>query len=250
MIIDVHAHIWKGNYGAHGRALIESADRYGIDRIYVSGLGALDPDEEEIRDLNDHVFLLAKSDQRILGYCYVNPRLKSAVSELRRGVEELGMRGMKLWVSTFCDDPLVFPLAEQCAAYDIPVLVHAFHKSVGQLPYESVGENVANLAKRYPGVRFIMAHLGANGYRELKSVRRCENVWADFSGSMIRRDELDYAKAVIGVDRLLFGTDMVGAPFLIKLGQLEDSGFTQAEKEKVLYRNALRVFGAASGIPG
>jgi predicted TIM-barrel fold metal-dependent hydrolase len=67
---------------------------------------------------------------------------------------------------------------------------------------------------------------------------------------MIRRDELDYAKDVIGVDRLLFGTDMVGAPFLVKLGQLEDSGFTRAEKEKVLYRNALRVFGAASGFPG
>ncbi len=92
------------------------------------------------------------------------------------------MRGMKLWVSTFCDDPLVFPLAEQCAAYDIPVLVHAFHKSVGQLPYESVGENVANLAKRYPGVRFIMAHLGANGYRELKSVRRCEKRMGRFLG--------------------------------------------------------------------
>lgn len=247
MIIDVHAHIWKGNHERNGRELIESADRYGIDRIYVSGVGAPYPDEEEIRDLNDRVFLLAKNDKRIRGYCYVNPRLKSAVRELRRGIEELDMKGMKLWVSTFCDDPLVFPLAERCAAYDIPVLVHAFHKSVGQLPFESLGENVANLANRYPGVRFIMAHLGANSYRELKPVRYCENVWADYSGSLIRRDELDYAKTVIGVDRLLLGTDMSGAPFLIKLGQLEDSGFTQAEKERVLYRNALRVFGTFSG---
>jgi predicted TIM-barrel fold metal-dependent hydrolase len=172
----------------------------------------------------------------------VNPRLKSAGHELKRCIEEFDMKGMKLWVSTFCDDPLVFPLVEQCALYDIPVLVHAFYKATGQLPYESLGENVANLAKRYPTVRFIMAHLGANSYRELKPIRRCKNVWADYSGTLFRRDELDYAKSIIGADRLLFGTDMDLAPLLLKLGQLDDSQFSQAEKDKVLYQNALQVF--------
>ena len=59
MIIDVHAHIWKNNYAQSGRALIETANRYGVDRIYVSGLGELIPDEAEIRDLNDHVSMLS-----------------------------------------------------------------------------------------------------------------------------------------------------------------------------------------------
>ena len=66
-------------------------DRYGIDRIYVSGLGSFVPDAEEVRELNDHVFELMKRYKRIQGYCCVNPALPG---ELKRGIEELGMSGI------------------------------------------------------------------------------------------------------------------------------------------------------------
>jgi hypothetical protein len=113
---------------------------------------------------------------------------------------------------------------------------------VAQLPNETLGENVANLALKYPEARIIMAHLGANSYRELKPIRKCKNVWTDYSGTLFRRDELDYAKETLGAERLLFGTDMDLASFLLKLGQLDDSNFTPGEREMVLYKNALTVF--------
>lgn len=242
MIIDVHAHIWKGQYEKSSDLLIESADRNGIDRIYVSGLGIYVPDSSEVRELNNSVAKLMKRDKRIYGYCYVNPKLKDAKEGLSRGIEDLGMSGMKLWVAAYCDDPCVFPLVEQCIDYNVPVLIHAFHKAIGQLPNESLGENVANLALRYPEARLIMAHLGANSYRELKPIRNCRNVWVDYSGTLFRRDELDYVKETIGAERILLGTDLDIAPFLLKLGQLEDSNFTHEEREMVLYKNALKVF--------
>ncbi|NLC68632.1 MAG: amidohydrolase family protein [Clostridiaceae bacterium] len=242
MIIDVHAHIWKGQYEKSSDVLIESADRYGIDRIYVSGLGKYVPDSEEVRELNDSVAKLMKRDRRIYGYCYINPKLEDAKEEISRGIEDLGMSGMKLWVAVYCDAPCVFPLVEQCIKYDVPVLIHAFHKATGQLPNETLGENVANLALKYPEARLIMAHLGANSYRELKPVRKCRNVWVDYSGTLSRRDELDYAKETLGAERILFGTDMDIASFLLKLGQLEDSSFTPEERELVLYKNALEIF--------
>ncbi len=74
------------------------------------------------------------------------PATPTALDVLRHGVEDCGMSGMKLWVATFCDDPLVFPLVEQCIRYRVPVLIHTFYKQVGQLPYESLGGNVAALA--------------------------------------------------------------------------------------------------------
>jgi predicted TIM-barrel fold metal-dependent hydrolase len=242
MIIDTHAHIWKDQYEQSSNVLIESADRYNIDRIYVSGLGVLVPDSNEIKELNDNVAKLMRRDKRIFGYCYINPRLDDAKNELSRGIEELGMSGMKLWVAAYCDDPCVFPLVEQCINYDVPILIHAFHKAIGQLPNETLGENVANLALKYPEARIIMAHLGANSYRELKPIRKCKNVWTDYSGTLFRRDELDYAKETLGAERLLFGTDMDLASFLLKLGQLDDSNFTPGEREMVLYKNALTVF--------
>ena len=66
MIIDTHAHIWKDQYEQSSNVLIESADRYNIDRIYVSGLGALVPDSNEIKELNDNVAKLMRRDKRIL----------------------------------------------------------------------------------------------------------------------------------------------------------------------------------------
>lgn len=242
MIIDVHAHIWKADYKGSSDTLIKAADAYGIDRIYVSGLGELVPDEDEVAELNGNVHGLMKRDGRIHGYCYLNPRNGNSTEELKRCIEDYGMSAIKLWVSVFCDDPLVYPIMEASIDYDIPVLIHAFYKATGQLPNETLGINVGNLAKRYPQSRIIMAHLGANAYSELKSIRRYENVWADYSGTLFRRDELEYTRDILGVDRLLFGTDMDLAPILLKLGQLDDTDFTREEKDMVLYKNALKVF--------
>ena len=151
------------------------------------------------------------------------------------------MSGMKLWVATFCDDPLVFPLVEQCAGYGVPVLIHTFYKEVGQLPYESLGSNVAALAARYPEARLIMAHMGANCLRELKPVRPYGNVSVDTSGSISHRDDVDYAKKLLGAERIVFGTDMPLISFLLNYGQIEEADLTKEEKELIFAKNALRL---------
>jgi Tat protein secretion system quality control protein TatD with DNase activity len=38
MIIDVHTHIWAGDYETSTRELLKACERYGISKIYVSGL--------------------------------------------------------------------------------------------------------------------------------------------------------------------------------------------------------------------
>ena len=243
MLIDVHAHIWGSSYEQDKRAIIKSCELYGISQVYVSGLRSYVPDEQEIKELNREVYRFAREEEGIIkGYCYVNPGHRNCLDVLKQGIEEYGMSGMKLWVSTLCDDTRVFPLVERCIEYDIPVLVHAFHKAVGQLPYESYSWNVANLARKYPKVRIIMAHMAANCYTGLKSIRDLKNVWVDFSGSIIRGDDILYAKKVLGADRILFGTDMPGASPLVCLGQVEEADLTSEEKERICYRNAMRLF--------
>ena len=152
------------------------------------------------------------------------------------------MSGVKLWVATFCDDPLVNPVAEQCIRYGIPMLVHAFHKAVEQLEFESLGENVAKLARRYPELKMIMAHLGANCYREIPPIQDCMNVWTDFSGSLYQADDLAYTKKLLGADRLLFGSDMPGVSFCTSWGKFMEADFTPEEREKVAWKNTVRLF--------
>ncbi len=242
MLIDIHAHIWKGTYLQNRNELLKAASLYDITKIYVSGLGGLYSDREEIDELNHEVYkFMTDSPDKIAGYCYVNPRNANCLSVLKKGVEEYGMSGMKLWVATFCDDPSVFPLIEMCIDYRIPVLLHAFHKAVGQLEYESLGVHVAELAGRYPEARLIMAHLGGNCYNGIKPIREYENVYVDISGSLFRRDELDYTVKQIGCERVLFGSDMVGS-FLVNLGQVEEADLSPSGKAMILSGNALRIF--------
>ena len=152
------------------------------------------------------------------------------------------MCGVKLWVATFCDDHLVDPIVEEAIRYDIPILVHTFHKAVDQLPCESLGIHQANLARRYPEARFIMAHIGANCLRELRMVKDCPNVWADFSGSIAHADDLEYAVRILGEDRILFGSDMPAIGFQPSYGQLLEADLTDAQREKIKWQNAQRVF--------
>lgn len=242
MIIDAHTHIWGGDYEGSTRTLLRACDRFGISKLHVSGLKSHYPDEAEVSNLNADVYRFMKERPGLVeGYAYVNPVHANATDVLRRGIETYGMTGMKLWVATFCDDPRVFPLVEICMEANIPILIHSFHKAVDQLPYETTGVQVANLAKRYPSAKLLMAHFGGNCYHGIKAVRGCRNVWHDFSGSPFRRDDVDYAAERVGVDRIVFGSDMP-VTYLVNVGQVEEAELTAEEKARIYCKNALELF--------
>lgn len=242
MLIDMHTHIWLGSFERDKQELLKACEDFNIVRLYVSGLGNLVPDESEVALLNSQVHQFMKENPNLIsGMCYVNPRHANALEVLRRGIEEYGMSGMKLWVSTACDDPRVFPLVEACIGYKVPVLIHCFHKAVNQLENESIGTNVASLAARYPEATLIMAHLGGNCYNGIKPIQQYPNVFADISGSLFRRDELDYAVEKLGSERILFGSDMPTS-FIVCYGQVEEAGLTDEQREMICYKNAQRIF--------
>lgn len=150
------------------------------------------------------------------------------------------MSGVKLLIATFCDDPKVFPIVEKCIDYNIPLLIHSFHKSNGQFEFESVGTNVARLAKMYPEAKIIMAHLGGNCYHGIKTIKDLKNVSVDISGSIYRRDDIDYTVKQITAKRVIFGTDMPGS-FLVNYGQIEEAKLTEIERQEIYIGNALRI---------
>lgn len=242
MIIDVHTHLWGGQYEESKSTLLRACDVFGLSKLYVSGLKEHYPDRDEVARLNADVHrLMTECPGLVEGYCYVNPAHDDALDVLKRGIERYGMSGMKLWVATFCDDPRVFPLVEQCIDYNVPILIHSFYKTVGQLPYETTGVHVANLARRYPNAKLLMAHFGGNCYHGIKAVRGCRNVWHDFSGTMFRRDDVDYAVERLGVDRIVFGSDMP-ITFAVNYGQVEEANLTPEQKERIYWKNALELF--------
>jgi len=246
MIIDIHVHIGPGPDDPTKRELIAACERYGVDKAYIAYTGiapvnVFSPDEGEIEASNIESYrFMAQHPDMIGSFCYINPRNKNSMDELKKGVEDYGMSGMKLWVAVLCDDPMTYPLVEKCIEYNAPILVHAFYNAETQVENESRGVHVSNLARRYPEAKLIMAHLGSNCYDGVKSIRNCPNVSVDFSGTIYRRDDLDYTKKQIGAGRILFGSDIPGS-FTMSLGQIEEADFTPEEKALVYGGNALRL---------
>ena len=241
MVIDIHAHIWGGDIPGCKRKLVKAMDLYGIDRVYVSGLQNLWSDEKEIDFLTAAVFdFMQEMPDRIGGVVYINPRNQNVMDVLRSAVEDRGVEMIKLWVNTLADDPSVDPIMTYAESVGVPVLMHAIHDSVRQLPTCSTGVHIANIAKRHPRTKILMAHFGGNCYHGIPAVRELPNVWCDMSGPSFHGEELAYAVEFLGAERVLFGTDMPG-PYITNLGQVLGAELTPQQRELILYKNARKL---------
>lgn len=242
MIVDMHAHLWHGRYESDEHQILVAMDAYGIDEVYVSGLEGMFPDEATIEILNATVADCAKRNPgKIKGYVYVSPDKANALDVVKRGIEEQSMIGIKFWVATYCDEVSSNPIIEYAVDNGLPVLLHSFHKATCQCPRESTGIHVANLARRYPEAKLIMAHISGNCYDGIRAVRDLPNVWVDICGSIFQQDALPYAIEEIGVDRLLYGSDMPGS-YLTNLGQVEEADLDSESRAKILGLNAKKLF--------
>lgn len=242
MIIDAHAHLWANHYKDDKRTILKACETFGLSRVYISSLASHYPDYDEINYLNSLTLdFMKERPELISGYVYVDPTHNNKLDVLEKGLDA-GMEGVKLWVAAKCDDYRIDDIAEKCIKYNVPILVHAFQKATGQLDNESTAENVRHLALRYPELKIIMAHMGGNVYFGIRCISDLDNVYTDFSGTMIGTGDIDYAFEAIGEDRLLFGTDMPSGGRQC-IAQVEEARLTKDQKDKIYYKNALRVFG-------
>lgn len=244
MIIDVHAHIMSFDWEEDVRRLLKVADRYGVDRYYFSCLdGSAHPDEENVARGNAIAAKCVKDYPGLFrGYVHVNPRSSDALDVLKKGIEEQGLSGLKLLISVYCNDPLVFPLVEKMIEYDKPILIHSFVKAVNQLPCETTAVHVAELAERYPEAKLIMAHLGGDPYHGIRPIAKYPNVWIDHSGTLVGSNDLNHTVDLVGADRVLFGSDIPIA-FASSYGQVLEAKLTEEEREKIFWKNTAALFG-------
>ncbi|HDM70079.1 MAG TPA: hypothetical protein ENG58_01565 [Thermotogales bacterium] len=255
--IDVHAHLYlMQGKEEEDEWRLKYSERYGIEKLIISVLGSWGkrsplyfPDPVDFRSGNKRLHEFIRSYQgplELYGYVTVNQAfLEDSLDELRRGVEKYGFVGLKLLAPFPCNDSSTFKLIEKAVDYDIPILIHTFHgrKSgiTGQNPSDST--DVAFLSKNFPRAKIIMAHIGGGGDWEyaLKAVRGTK-VYVDISGSGCDKGMIEKAVRIVGVDRVLFGTDLNMG---VGIAKLLDSNLTHEEKLKIAWNNAMAVFGGA-----
>lgn len=252
-MIDAHAHLGSGfapwRTDDVAADLVATSAEVGITRTLVSTLGTTEllahPTPAELRAANEiTAAAVARFPDALAGVVYLSPEHPTAsLDELNRHVADGEFVGVKLWIAMRAADARLDPLAARIAELGVPVLQHAWYKTVGGTPDESTPADVAELARRHPGLQIQMAHLGGAGRRGVADIAPYKNIVVDTSGGDPVLGEVDHAVAELGADRVLYGSDAPIRDPATALSKVLGADLSEEDKRLVLHDNALRLYG-------
>ncbi len=187
---------------------------------------------------------------RIIPFGGVNPRLglEQAKDELRRCIEEYGMRGIKLNGARdiyFIDDPrLSLPLVEMIAAAGLVLAVHC-----GANDYERTHPfRVAKLSARFPALPILIVHMGGAGQPHLHEA--VIEFAAQYPSWWLVDSEADYRRVQsaiqrLGASRVCFGSDTPFCQMRYEwaLRQVAYQDLSAAERDQIMGGNIARLLG-------
>lgn len=247
--IDIHAHPGFAHEIEKLRdeypAALRAADRWGVRCICLNAIGDWSPSPapSAVEMGNNAVLeLMRLYPERVIGFCYVNPRHgRHALREIERCVVRGGMGGIKLWVSCKASDRRIDPIARRAAEVGVPILQHAWYNRLGSLSGESTAADVAAMAARHPKTMIVMAHLTGAGERGLRDIAPYPNVHVDISGGEPEAGMVELAVRLLGPERVLFGTDTPIRSYGATLGKVLEAKLSRRERDLILSGNAKRL---------
>lgn len=259
LTIDVHVHTrlpgCRYDAGEVDEA-IRLARRAGISRMVqlhnLVDTGGYEPSRADIGRSNDlGMRIVAEHPDFYAGLCYLNPALDRSflLDELDRCVAHGNLSGIKLWVSVNSRDRRLDPIMERAAALGVPVLHHAWYKATGYAFEESTPADIADLARRHPGVTIVMAHLTGAAWRGVIDVRDCPNVLVDTSGGQPVAGLVEFAVAQLGAERVVYGSDWPIRDFATQRARVTGADIPARDRALILGGNAARILrgGEAAG---
>jgi predicted TIM-barrel fold metal-dependent hydrolase len=240
--------------------LVASLDRAGVDMAVAVGIGWEDP--RLAQAANDYIAeAVSRFPSRLVGFCGVNPLWgDAALAEVER-CARAGLRGIgELHPDTqgfFLDDRDVMgPLMDLALKLGIPVLTHA-SEPVGH-PYPGKGattpDRLLGLVAAHPDNTVIAAHWGGGlpFYALMPEVAEAmTNLHFDCAASPLLYGGRVFTTvaALVGADRVLFGTDFPLITHRRMLRQIRESGLAADDQSMILGGNAERLLGLGGAPP-
>lgn len=243
MIIDFHTHVDEAELFGWidpPEKLLPLLDDAGIERAAIMtyvDLPGVDPGA-----LDYIASAVQRYPDRMVGFVRLNPNHREqAQAILRRAVEELGFRGVKLHPTTTlahpADDPTV-ELMRAAGELDVPVLFHC-----GDDPY-TTPQVIAAGAAQAPDTAVVLGHMG--GYfhvdEAIDMAEKYPNLHLDTS-AMPYPAKIAEAVARLGAERVLYGSDGPGCNPTLEVEKVRVAGLAKHDEELVLSGNGKRLLG-------
>lgn len=200
----------------------------------------------QMQKTND--FAAAVSGDGIVCFGSVHPDAPDALEELSR-IKELGLPGVKFhpdYQHFYVDEPRMFPIYERIAELG---LMTTFHSGVDIEFFDPVHCTPERLSKALPyfqGATVIAAHMGGfEMYNDVEKYLVGKNVYFDTAvcGGILPRGQAKRIIEAHGADRVLFGSDMPWSSTKTQAKYIDCIEISDEDKEKIKYRNALRLLG-------
>jgi predicted TIM-barrel fold metal-dependent hydrolase len=232
--------------------LVNTMDAQGVDRSVIFGFPW--KNLEISKKQNDYIIeSVTKYPDRFIGFCCLDPADKGAERETERCLAGglAGLGELAFYESGIDAKALenLEPLMAICRNYDVPVLIHT-NEPVGHM-YPGKSPNtlmqIYNLVKRFSANTLVLAHWGGGIFlfnllkKEVKE--SLNHVWYDTAASpfLYDPDIWFYAKAMAGLEKILFGTDFPLLKPTRYFKELESSGLSTGDIEAVCGGNAAKL---------
>lgn len=198
-----------------------------------------------MHSVNSFALEINRPDQLIMGS--VHPMAEDALAELDR-LYENGIRGIKLhtgYQQYDFDDPAAFPVYRRIGELGMVTLIHCgpFFKASNWIVWPGT---LARAIDQFRGAPFVAAHMGGvrPDHPEFGLLKDMP-VYVDTALASIRMDQEQFAMAVeeLGVDRVLYGTDMPWQDPRKLVAWIEEAlaDKPQEYREKIFYHNAMKL---------
>ena len=249
-VIDFHNHAGSARRAgiyAQPDAYVKVMDAAGVDRACINCIWFGDASHG-----NDLVasFMAAYPD-RFVGVAFVTPFYpEQAIQELERAFDTLGLTFLKIYPDYFAkpqDDPAYFPIFEWCNDRGIVVMSHAAY--VFEEKSVMVPEKYAALHKRFPKIKWVLAHAGAGGgglsraRGSVDAARQVPNVYLETAAASVEPGALEWVVEQVGADRVLYGSDMPLFDMRNQVGRIVTADISDEDKRKILGLNAIKLLG-------
>lgn len=195
----------------------------------------------------------------LMGFAGIDPlATDDPVADLDRYVRNWDMKGLNLqpWVQgIFCNDKRLYPLYSYCQQNDIPVTIHSsINFSLNRKIDYSHPRWLEEVACDFPKLVIVANHAGWPWVNEMVAVAwKHTNVYLELGGISPKymvmpgtgwEPFLAYGNSVLQ-DQILFATDsIISHDRVVK--ELDLLPFHDTVKDKLLYKNALRVLKISS----
>lgn len=231
--------------------LVAELDEHGIVKAVVEGRDAETTYQWKIS--NDHVAdFVKKYPSKFIGFAGLDPHKgMKAIDELKRAVNELGLRGASIdpyLAHIYVNDAKYYPIYAKCCELGIPIVITAGPATLvpGAVVDHCAPRYIDFVARDFPELTIVVSHGGYPWVNEMIIVaQRNENVYFDISEyELFPQSELyvQAANTIIG-DKIVFASAHPFVEFTESLKRYEKLSFTGEVREKVMFKNAAHILG-------